>query len=167
MEMIAFSAFVWIQLNMAELKFLTPSTKFRCARCTRCCSLDVMLSDRELGRLGASADRGWRTTRKSFRGGRLVCSLLEGEACTIYKDRPILCRAFPFIAIPESEFLETGFEVDPNAIRVNPSGTEAYVIIYDPGCPGIGQGDPPDPNEILDLTIRHLREMSETRWTVQ
>ncbi|MEN3006822.1 MAG: YkgJ family cysteine cluster protein [Candidatus Methanosuratincola petrocarbonis] len=159
--MIAFSAFVGIPFTMAELKFLTPSTKFRCIRCTRCCSLDVMLSDREIRRLGSSADRGWRTTKKSFRGRRLVCSLLEGDACTIYKERPTLCRTFPFIAVPESEFLETGFQVDPEAIRVSPSGTEAYVIIYDPECPGIGEGEPPDPQEILDLTIRHLHEMSE------
>ncbi|MEJ5293375.1 MAG: YkgJ family cysteine cluster protein [Candidatus Methanosuratincola sp.] len=146
---------------MAELKFLTPSTKFRCTRCTRCCSLDVMLSDPEIRRLGASADWGWRTTKKSFRDGRLVCSLLEGDACTIYKERPILCRAFPFIAIPLSELLESGFQVDQDAIRVSLADTGTYVIIYEPECPGIGEGEPLDPMEILDLTIRHLREMSE------
>ncbi|MEM2126358.1 MAG: YkgJ family cysteine cluster protein [Candidatus Methanosuratincola sp.] len=147
---------------MSELKFLTNSTKFRCVRCTRCCSLDVMLSPQEICRLGASADKGWRTTKKSFRGGRLVCSLLEGDSCTIYRERPILCRVFPFIAIPESEFSETGFEVDPEAIRVSTAETEQYVIVYDPECPGIGEGAPPNPKEILDLTIRHLAEMSET-----
>ncbi|MCQ8891844.1 MAG: YkgJ family cysteine cluster protein [Candidatus Methanosuratincola sp.] len=141
---------------------MTHSTKFKCMRCTRCCSLDVMLSSMEIRRLGASADRGWRTTKKSFRGGRLVCSLLDGDACTIYKERPMLCRVFPFIAIPESEFLETGFQVDPEAIRVSAPDNETYVIIYDTECPGIGEGDPPDPKELLDLTIRHLREMSET-----
>lgn len=146
---------------MAELKFLTPSTKFKCRRCTRCCSLDVMLSDSEIRRLGASADCGWRTIKKSFRNGRLACSLLEGNSCSIYNDRPILCRAFPFIAIPESEFLEAGFEVDRDAIRISQPGAGAYVIIYDPECPGIGEGEPPDPAVILGLTVRHLREMSE------
>lgn len=146
---------------MEDLKFLTPSTKFSCMRCTRCCSLDVMLSDSEIRRLGASVDRCWKTTKKSFKGSRFVCSLLEGNACAIYMERPILCRVFPFIAIPESEFLETGLQVDPEAIRVRPSDKEAYVIIYDARCPGIGKGGSPNPQEILELTIRHLREMSE------
>ncbi|MBC7121321.1 MAG: YkgJ family cysteine cluster protein [Candidatus Methanosuratus sp.] len=145
---------------MVELKFLTHSTKFRCRRCTRCCSLDVMLSDQEIGRLGAAVDRRWRTTRKSSRNGRMVCSLLDGDCCTIYDKRPILCRVFPFIAIPESEFAEAGIGVDPDAVKITRAGTEAYLIIYDSDCPGIGEGDPTDPGAIQELTIRHLREMS-------
>ncbi|MDI9644883.1 MAG: YkgJ family cysteine cluster protein [Candidatus Verstraetearchaeota archaeon] len=145
---------------MADLKFVTPSTRFKCRRCARCCSLDVMLSDIEIGRLGILADKRWRTTRKVFRNGRMVCSLLDGNTCTIYKERPILCRVFPFIAIPESDFIEVGIEVDPLAVRVAGADNTIYVIIYDTECPGVGDGVAPEPDEILDLTLRHLREMS-------
>jgi len=102
---------------MREYRFVTASTTFRCKRCAKCCSLDVMLSDSEMDALGEAADRKWRTTRKKVDGGRLACCLLEGRSCAIYGARPKLCRVYPFMAAPVSEFVEVGVPIMGDAKR--------------------------------------------------
>jgi|GEM_PF-786816 len=169
---------------MREYRFVTAATTFRCRRCARCCSLDVMLSDSEMEALGEAADRKWRTTRKSVRDGELVCGLLEGKLCGIYGSRPKLCRVYPFMAAPVSEFQELGVPIGEGAKRVKAGGGvaggsgsggagevggggeggqgEEYVVMYDELCPGVGEGGDGGEvkmGEVVALTQAHMREM--------
>lgn len=86
--------------------------RWDCQSCGACCaSLDVWLdeADRErfersprllaltvLRRPGAAANWDWRFLRRDARTGRCVALAgpLRDCRCTIYADRPHLCRAF-------------------------------------------------------------------------
>jgi len=140
-----------------EFIFATADTSFNCTRCSRCCSLDVMLSDREMEALGRDADPKWHTTRKVFKGKEPVCCELQGNACTIYTTRPKLCRIYPFFAIPVADLEAIGEAVPDSALRIMANG-EAYVVAYDDRCPGMGQKGPLDLAEIVSITIDHRSE---------
>ena len=77
----------------AALRFAAPVP---CSGCTKCCWTAVMLHP-ELGdRLEDYQLRvvvpgiGWKLMQRSDGG----CGYLGPEGCTIYDDRPALCRAF-------------------------------------------------------------------------
>jgi len=145
-----------------EFNFVSPAVSFECTRCAKCCSLDVMLSDREMEELGENSDREWRTTKKVYRGSVALCSFLEGSSCTIYNSRPQLCRLYPFFAILEDDFRRFGIEVPDSAVRTRGRGG-VYLIIYDDGCPGIrnecgGDRTGPDWSEVVAITESHLNE---------
>ncbi len=175
---------------MREYRFVTAATTFRCRRCARCCSLDVMLSDSEMEALGEAADRKWRTTRKEVRDCKLVCGLLEGNLCGIYVSRPKLCRVYPFMAAPVAEFQELGVQIGVGAKRVKAGGDagssgsgvgggggggeageggrgEEYVVMYDELCPGVGEGGDGGEvkmGEVVALTLAHMQEMQKQMW---
>ncbi len=155
---------------MREFDLVTESTTFRCRRCAKCCSLDAMLSDAETKALGKNADRRWRTTKKVPSGGERVCALLDGNSCRIYGERPKLCRVYPFMAAPVSEFKELGLTLDANALRHVGSDGEEYVAFYDELCPGIGHDGSANRVQIwnvVELTIAHIHEFSDGRDTVE
>jgi len=145
---------------MADFRFVTPSTRFMCKRCTQCCSLDVMLSDEEMARLGDSCDREWHTTKKASWGSDMPCCLLRGRSCSIYESRPRLCRIYPFFAIPESEMSMFGILVEASASRFSGEDGEHYIIIYDEKCPGIGEGGECnfDWQAIVTITVDHKND---------
>lgn len=155
---------------MREFDLVTKSTTFSCRRCAKCCALDVMLSDAEMEALGKSADRRWRTTKKVKSGGERVCALLDSNSCSIYDERPKLCRVYPFMAAPVSEFKELGLVLDPNALRHTGSNGEEYVAFFDGSCPGIGHDSGEDQvqiGSIVELTIAHIQEFNGRSETVQ
>ena len=141
-----------------------------------------MLSDSEMEALGEAADRKWRTTRKAVRDGELVCGLLEGKLCGIYGSRPKLCRVYPFMAAPVSEFQELGVPIGEGAKRVKAGGGsdsggagggdgggrgEEYVVMYDELGPGVGvggDGGEVKMGEVVALTLAHMQEMQKQMW---
>jgi len=150
---------------MVDFNFVTSSTRFQCSRCTRCCSLDVMLSDEEMKRLGDSIDHKWHTTKKVMDGSNFNCCLLQGNACTIYESRPKLCRAYPFFAIPAADLERFETQVPDAALHLTGEDGERYLIIYDDACPGVGRGGTCNWPEIVSLTISHLNEFDRNKNT--
>lgn len=144
---------------MIALSLVTDKTRFQCKRCTKCCSLDVMLSDREMADLTPHVDRSWRTTKKSGRGKRLVCCLLDGDACGIYPNRPVLCRVYPFFAVPSEELALLAEPLQEGALKATADDGRVFYFLYDESCPGIGEGAPVPVEGVLELTLRHLSEM--------
>lgn len=140
-----------------EFNFATNATLFGCTRCSRCCSLDVMLSNEEMERLGEDVDRRWRTTRKVMGASDPVCCLLKGNSCTIYGSRPKLCQVYPFLAVPVNDLEAIKVPTPESAIRISDQG-ESYVIIYDENCPGIGKGSACNWPEVVSITKSHIRE---------
>lgn len=126
---------------MQDINFVSPSTRFKCKRCTKCCHLDVLLSDEEMELLGEFSDTKWCSTKKVFGKNGLVCCLLDGNSCTIYEKRPKLCRMYPFSVVLESDLIRLGIAAEDLAIRIHGSDGQRYLIIYDEECPGIGTGD--------------------------
>jgi Fe-S-cluster containining protein len=147
---------------MAEFNFATESTRFECTRCASCCSLDVLLSDRELHELGKDADMKWRTTRKVMAGSGLVCCLLQLHSCSVYGSRPKLCRVYPFFALAVAELELFHIEIPGTAVRVRGEDGEEYVLTYDDRCPGIGHGRTNDWSEIVSTVLSHLKEFKAT-----
>lgn len=143
---------------MANFNFVTHSTHFQCSRCTRCCSLDVMLSDEEMARLGDNVDYKWRTTKKIMGSSNLICSLLQGRTCKIYESRPKLCRVYPFLAINATDLVSLGAKIPDEAICLVGEDDEKYYIIYDEACPGLGKGKASNWPEIVALSVSHFRD---------
>ena len=148
---------------MADFNFVTNSTHFQCSRCTRCCSLDVMLSDEEMARLGDNADHKWRTTKKVMDSSNLICSLLQGKSCKIYESRPKLCRVYPFLAINKADLVNFGIKVPDAAICLVGEDSEKYFIIYDEECPGVGKGGASNWPEIVAFSISHFRDFKQIK----
>lgn len=145
--------------TVIKLNVVTGETRFQCQRCTRCCSLDVMLSGREMRELQPHVDRAWRTTSK--RRGRRgpICSLLEGADCSVYSERPLLCRLYPFFAIPTEDLMILGENLPDGASVLESGPGKNYFFIYDDACPGMGKGSRVEVGPILQLVLQHLEEM--------
>jgi len=71
---------------------------FECKNCGFCCTLEVRLFD-------ADIDRLWEAGKKDFfyvmNGTPFLKSengrcLFHDKNCTVYDDRPLICRKFPF-----------------------------------------------------------------------
>lgn len=135
----------------SESFFVEESTNFKCKRCAKCCSLDVMLNDDEIRYFGEFVDIKWRTTKKNLKGSSMICCFLKGKTCTVYEHRPALCRAYPFSSILEDDFRSLHVDVPPSALRVQGNDGKRYLIIYDNECPGIGRGDAFDSNIIANI----------------
>ncbi len=144
---------------MINLNLVTDKTRFQCQRCTRCCSLDVMLSEREMSGLEPNVDRAWRTTKKTRRGSRFVCCLLEGIECSIYAKRPLLCRLYPFFAVPSDQLALLGEPLQEGALAITATDGNRIYFIFDDNCPGVGKGEAIVLDVILQMTLQHLSEM--------
>ena len=143
---------------MTEFNFVTALTRFECSRCTSCCSLDVMLSEKEMNQLGKNVDRDWRTTKKVIVNSSATCCLLNGKGCTIYESRPTLCRIYPFLGIPSADFDRLGISIPNEAIQILGDDKKRYAIIYDERCPGIGKGALCDYSVVVSLTMLHMSD---------
>jgi len=148
---------------MDDFSFVTSSTRFKCQRCAKCCSLDVMLSDNEMKRLGGHADEKWRTTKKVWRGATSRCILLKDMSCAIYLSRPKLCRVYPFLAVLASDFSQLNIPCADSALRITWEDGKSYFIIYDDACPGVGKGDVCDWNEEVALTVSHINDFAHSQ----
>lgn len=144
---------------MISLNLVTDKTRFQCQRCAKCCSLDVMLSEMEMEALSPNVDRAWRTTKKVKQGTRYACCLLHGIDCSIYAQRPILCKVYPFFAVPSAQLALLGEPIQEGATPLSTSNGDVFYFIFDDACPGIGKGQPIALNSVLQLTLQHLSEM--------
>jgi Fe-S-cluster containining protein len=104
-----------------ELARRIRETGFSCTRCGVCCTCSgedenlVMVTPEEIdrisGRTGESPDRftePYPESVESVNGGRITferclrrspsgCTFLSGKSCTVYPDRPWICRTYPFM----------------------------------------------------------------------
>ena len=104
---------------MSDQPFYAAGLRFSCTRCSNCCRKEsgyVYLSENDLSRLANHFQMDYTTFITtwcrwvSFGRGRERLSLKEkpnfdcifwgsstgGEQCTVYQDRPLQCRTFPF-----------------------------------------------------------------------
>jgi len=144
-------------LNM-RLCFASPSTKFGCIRCAKCCSLDVSLTDEEIRNFCENVDLKWRTTKKVIKGNDLVCCFLDGNVCRIYERRPKICRVYPFFAICKEDLAALRVRIPKDAISIEHQGA-TYFITYDDQCPGLG-GEKPNWKEVVAVSYSYTRESS-------
>lgn len=116
----------------AEKEFYYPAgLSWMCRRCGRCCmdvegwDRRVLLLRKDVARLEEAGERGFHAPAAQ---GRFVavmrkrdgrCVFLGEDGCTVYGDRPLLCRMYPF-------YVERRGDV--------------YIVGVDEGCPGVGGG---------------------------
>ena len=134
-----------------RVEFLYPaSVRWSCARCGRCCrdaegrERRVLLLDGDIRRIEATGAEGFHETtgEEPFTGVMLkrggACVFLTPHGCSIYEDRALLCRTYPFWVERQDD---------------------AYVIHVDAGCPGVGEGPKLDEGFYGGLLGRALAEM--------
>jgi len=77
-----------------------------CLECGACCrALSIVLDDRDIARLakrlgisvGAFARQYVRRAGGEASFAAQPCPFLDGNACTVYEDRPRACRDFPYL----------------------------------------------------------------------
>lgn len=110
-----------------------PEARFECLKCGDvCCSLPVFLTSQDLkmkeieeNSQKSGLKEGLWQLKKDKNG---LCAFLQEGLCSIYSNRPLVCRAYPF-------------SVDPITKD----------IFYDVSCGGVGQGGLVDLNEIKEL----------------
>ena len=137
-----------------EVEFLYPAgVRWGCARCGRCCrdveghERRILLLDGDIKRLEKAGASGLyeATGSKPFTGLMLkrggVCVLYGPEGCTMYGDRALLCRTYPFWV----ELLD-----------------DAYVFHVDPECPGVGEGEELGEGFYRELLGQALAEMDNS-----
>jgi len=98
---------------MIKEVFVDEDTRWKCVSCGKCCS---KLGDEvSLGLFGVKTDNG-------------KCVKLVGERCSIYSDRPIGCKMYPFY--PDWERFKKGEIV-----------FSVGSLMIDSDCSGFGKGD--------------------------
>jgi Fe-S-cluster containining protein len=125
---------------------------FDCQRCARCCGdtshrgRNLLLTDEDVERIcretdlnplsfaSPISDHGLYHYRMKKRNGK--CVFLEGKACRIYQNRPLVCRFYPF-----------SLEKRKNK----------YVFDVCDECPGVGLGEVV-PDEEFDLMLKEAQE---------
>ena len=114
---------------MNEPSFYSSGLRFSCTRCSSCCRFEsgfVYLSEKDLSTLAGEfgmdftafvktrcrwipLDRG--TERLSLREKSNFDCIFWDKGCTVYKVRPLQCRAYPFwdsVICSEQAWNETG-----------------------------------------------------------
>ncbi|MBN2336602.1 YkgJ family cysteine cluster protein [Candidatus Bathyarchaeota archaeon] len=106
--------------------------RWSCTRCGRCCrdvegwERRVLLLDCDVKRLEETGATEFSDPVEEGRFNAVmrkkdgVCVLYRVDGCTVYEDRALLCRMYPFYVEREGD---------------------VYVIGVDPTCPGVGGGE--------------------------
>ena len=76
-----------------------------CTQCANCCrSLPVEFEDKELHFIAKTLGQSIETfQKKSMSEGKVnpPCPMLNGKLCSIYENRPDVCRSYPHLEQPE------------------------------------------------------------------
>ncbi|MBA7617765.1 hypothetical protein ES703_25083 [subsurface metagenome] len=122
---------------MAE-SFYEDGLRFECTRCSCCCRMTpgyVLLTESDLRNLMKATGRSWDEFLEEYcrqiningfkrisliEKSNLDCILWEKDGCTVYTNRPLQCRSFPFWKSKLSS------EAEWNRLKKT--------------CPGIGKG---------------------------
>ena len=79
-----------------------------CTQCANCCrSLHVEFNKCELHAIAKTLGQSLETFQKRFMSEGKVnppCPMLNGKLCSIYENRPDVCRSFPHLEQPEFTF---------------------------------------------------------------
>jgi len=79
-----------------------------CTQCANCCrSLHVEFNKSELHSIAKTLGQSLETFQKRFMSEGKVnppCPMLNGKLCSIYENRPDVCRSFPHLEQPEFTF---------------------------------------------------------------
>ena len=119
--------------EIKEIRFLYPfNIRWSCIKCGDCCKdtsdreRRILLLPRDIRRIKEVIKENFS---KKFSGGEPFiaemekidgqCKFYEGKKCSIYPERALLCRMYPFWVKRDPDF---------------------FIIYADKKCPGIGRG---------------------------
>lgn len=146
------------------MKFDYPkNVHFKCLRCALCCG-DTENRERTILLMKIEAEHIMEKTSKSLedfaekiRGHEPYvyrmkktadgkCVFLNGNSCTIYSMRPLICRFYPF--------------------QLESVGNNRYAFTYTEECPSIGKG-PKLEKEVFEKLFMKLKESINRNADVQ
>jgi len=159
----------------------TKGITFECQRCTKCCSGEVVLTYWDAERILKEhpdlkgviiptispryPDLGWIFSILHVqppKNGPGVCFYLNDNACTIYEARPLTCRIYPFSIELKKSIKKKQKVPKQTPVFREPMTHRAYVVVYDPECPGIGKGEKVDLERIASLEFQNLFQLQKT-----
>jgi len=111
---------------------ITKNTSWECQMCGKCCAGPIIDKRADLSSYG-------------------VCRFLVDNTCSIYNERPFICRLYPFVADMEKVVSQDGVARPKQAFRLEN-------LKLHPDCPGVGKGKRIYANSRL---IRQLDRLAE------
>lgn len=129
---------------------------FRCRLCgEKCCNLNPEISHEDLKRIKEIFPNFKPYISPEGKmiliGEKGFCPFLKNGLCAIHEHKPVICRLYPFYPVKKS-VLESVLSL-PQGVEVVRNGSDEYVFLFDEGCPGVGEGDPVDFEEILKIFL--------------
>lgn len=146
-------------INYGTMNIRVPrNIRFECQRCARCCgdtshrgrniylldneveNISIRTGLRPLSFVAPASNSGKYRFKMKKRSGK--CVFLEGKACRIYDNRPLVCRFYPF--------------------SMKKAGN-AFVFEVAKDCPGIGLGETLELNEFERMTDDARSKLNELK----
>ena len=85
---------------------MNPCSSENCMRCTKCCSNYLPLTNKEISLLRQTIKKNKIKPVKNtmIQNWYDVCPFLDGNTCTIYNIRPLICRTFTCSKLKYKDF---------------------------------------------------------------
>ena len=85
---------------------MNPASGNNCLRCSKCCSNYLPLSDKELTVLRQVVRKNKIKPTKNLLNNNWydVCPFLDGNTCTIYNIRPLICSSYTCSKLKYQDF---------------------------------------------------------------
>jgi Fe-S-cluster containining protein len=165
----------------------TQGIKFQCQRCCKCCYAEVTLSYHDIENiLRANEKLKWAIVptksprypeygnlepytiihtfdpNEKHNGDMGLCAFLENETCKVYSGRPITCQTYPFSVELKKKMKDKRKLPKHAPAFLDIDGSKAYVVVFDPECPGIGKGSEVNLEQIAKLELENIAKVAET-----
>lgn len=166
----------------------TQGISFECQRCCKCCYLEVTLSYGDIENIHKINGKSmWaiiptmsprypqygefytimhtydpQAKERGEKGDKGLCALLEDRICRVYPGRPITCQIYPFSIELKKKMKEKRKLPKHAPTFLDPSNSKAYVVVFDPECPGVGKGLEVNLEQIASLELENIRKLAET-----
>lgn len=147
----------WINFDTMNIRMIR-NIRFECQRCARCCGdtshrgrniyllenevehISIRTGLRPLSFVSPASNSGKYRYKMKKRSGK--CVFLEGKACRIYDDRPLVCRTYPFM--------------------IKKKGN-TFVFETADDCPGIGLGEALEIDEFEKMVDNARSKLNEIK----
>ena len=163
-------------------KVATKGIKFECQRCAKCCSGEVVLTYWDVERIlkehtdlkaaivptisprysNLGSIFSILHVHQPRQNGPGWCFYFRDNACMIYEARPLACQIYPFSIELKKSIKKKGKFPKRTPVFRDSNTSLAYVVVYDPNCPGIGKGKEVGFEEIFSLESQNIIQILQT-----
>ncbi len=156
---------------------MSEKIRFTCQKCGKCCGAEVIVSYADVYRLSederireeilkkhqprqAKGNLVYSTNSLMGVRERYPCCFLKDNKCTVYTLRPLICRIFPFLVLPEEVKPKRPYKII--ATRKTEEGEVFHLAIIGLNCPGLGVGEEVDFDKLFEIGIEEYENFKDT-----